>query len=67
MLEQRATEGDAPGRVLVMRGWPGGFCPVHCATPLRCTVACLGARFEFARAARALEGYWIRIGLRPHA
>jgi hypothetical protein len=45
-------------RVLVLPGWPHGWCPEHVFTEHMCHEACVPARVAFAEAARELWDYW---------
>lgn len=47
------------GQLYIVKGWPGGFCPLHCGEDMPCNAGCLQARIEFAQAAVALDRYWL--------
>ncbi len=46
------------GRLLVLQGWPYGFCPVHVYEHMQCSAKCLPTRRDFAEAARELDEHW---------
>jgi hypothetical protein len=55
----RAESAAYSEQVLVLQGWPRGFCPLHAFEPqLRCTHWCWQARVDAAGAARDLESYF---------
>lgn len=57
VLLDRPDRARAAG-VLVLPGWPRGYCPVHAMTGQGCATWRFGVRREFAIAAADLEEYW---------
>ena len=51
-------------RVLVVPGWPGGFCPLHALEGLGCNRSCIQVRVALAQIAEDLEGYWQSVAFR---
>ena len=57
-------------RLLIMPGWPMGFCPIHVDEGLPCNSGCLATREAFAVSANELAAYfpvWDRIHHRTPA
>jgi len=44
--------------VLVLPGWPKGFCPLHALEREPCGSRCVETRILFRESAMALEQYW---------
>lgn len=44
--------------LVVVSGYPGGFCPIHYGEGITCWHGCWETRLEFARVARELEAFW---------
>lgn len=61
------VETVTPAQLLITRDWPGGVCPIHLATNIRCDPWCLRARIAFAAAADDLERYWVWMKLKGPA
>jgi len=48
--------------VLVLPGWPRGFCPLHALEREPCGSRCVEARILFRESATALDEYWRSVG-----